>query len=137
MTDHSRLGNVTRSNDCQGKGLGGARELHAQGKSGASNEIGSKVLIIKTCASNCTGQFSRKRSFKMFLLATRIMRNQARQPLAAPLRQLVLHSVVRGFSSATGAGGKSDLSQRYHRTVKLPDGRTLAWADVIVKLVKK
>lgn len=67
----------------------------------------------------------------MLLLATRSIQSQPRHPLR---QLLLLHTSVarRRYSGAAPVAPKSptpDPSERYHNTVQLPDGRTLAWAE--------
>ena len=67
----------------------------------------------------------------MLHLATRSIRSQPRHPL----RQLLLlqMSIARRHQSGAAAVAPKlptlDTSERYHNTVQLPDGRTLAWAE--------
>ncbi|RYP76037.1 hypothetical protein DL769_003694 [Monosporascus sp. CRB-8-3] len=64
----------------------------------------------------------------MRLLTTGTIRTRSSQPFGHQHRPL-LHTVVRRYSNTASVIGNPDPSERYHRTVKLPDGRTLTWAE--------
>jgi pimeloyl-ACP methyl ester carboxylesterase len=67
----------------------------------------------------------------MLLLVTGTIRTRSGQSLGAPIRKLFFpHAVVRVYSSTNPRlAGQPDPKERYHRTVTLPDGRVLAWAE--------
>ncbi|RYP72110.1 hypothetical protein DL771_004441 [Monosporascus sp. 5C6A] len=65
----------------------------------------------------------------MRLLATGTIRTRSPRPFGHQRRLLLLHTVARRYSNAASVVGDPDPSERYRRTVKLPDGRTLAWAE--------
>ncbi|RYP08066.1 hypothetical protein DL765_008922 [Monosporascus sp. GIB2] len=109
-------------------------EPHAKctrGKSGTSKfETGRKVYH-QDLRINQYAAIQSQAITENTALAARIIRTRSpHKPFADQRRLLLLHTVVvRRYSNAASVVGSPDPSECYHRTVKLPGGRTLAWAE--------